>query len=40
MNCLIYPILNFFIRYKFIIIDIDSEDINQLIKTEDNLEEK
>ena len=39
MNCLFYPFLNFFIKYKLIIIDIDGEDINQLIKTEDNLEE-
>ena len=39
MNCLIYPLLNFFIKYKLIIIDIDGEDINQLIKLEDKLEE-
>ena len=39
MNCLFYPFLNFFIKYKLIIIDIDGEDINQIIKMEDNLEE-
>ena len=39
MNCLFYPFLNFFIKYKLIIIDIDGEDINHIIKMEDNLEE-
>ena len=39
MNCIFYPFLNFFIKYKLIIIDIDDDDINQLIKMEDKLEE-